>query len=622
MDSTKLPFGKYIFEWGGLMENAGGMTRAMLKRANVFMGEGVRPVILLSARGLDQYDRVKSYQQNGYPLIHESDFLCMEDYFGNRLMDSSHMHKIGYINELNELPYEEIDNCIEYYKDGEVFAKKEIVSDRFIKVKIFDETGQYIYTDHYWNDKLCRRIYKDEKNQRTEKYYAKNGFCFLVMQNYYENEKWVVKKVTLLDEKNKSIKKFESLDIFRQFFFSEYVKDCNESEIFVFCDPFLDFNTGFRYMKMSDKNVYGIGINHGVGLGDDRKWYSKANPRIENAIVNVFPPDIDAFVLLTKEAMNDFKKKFGNCDFLYSVPNTIEIPKEIGKFEDRDLNKIVYVGRFSENQKQISHIIKAFAIAAEKNDKIHLHLYGRGEDEQLYLKLINKLNLKNRVFIEGFTNSVGEVYQTAGFTVFASDFEGFSLSLLEGMANGCVPISYDFCYGPQDAIIDGINGVIVPHNNIDALADKMVYLSGNPDLLRRMSEEAYKSVQQYKEENYLINWIKVLNSVVERYPYKNAIKDMEIIVNKIIILPGINKREIEVTASVEGFIPDIAKNNFTFLVRLYNEQKTDFIIKECSAKEITDQKYEVKIDIPNQLEGEVSFCLEWNNSFLEKKLSL
>lgn len=400
------------------------------------------------------------------------------------------------------------------------------------------------------------------------------------------------------------------------------MKACKEKEIFVFCDPFLDFDPGFKYMNIPNKNVYRIGLNHGVGYGDERKWYSKINPRIESNIINSYPPELEAFILLTKEAMGDFSKRLGNCDFLYNVPNTIIIPEKIAKFEERDLNKIVYVGRFSERQKQISHVIKAFAKAAKRNDKIHLHLYGRGEDEEEYRKLINELDVNERVFIEGFSNQVNEVYQSAGFTVFSSSYEGFSLSLLEAMANACVPISYDFCYGPKDAIFNGVNGLVVQQNNIDALAEKILFLSENHDTLKKMSEESYKTVQKYREDIYLVNWKKVLNSVVERYKYKNYIKDMDIVINKIVVQPAEGIKKIEMTASIIGSIPEVSKNNFKYSVRLYNSKRTDFDIKECQVIKGEDGKYNLTVVLPSEIDGEVSACLEWNNTFVEKRIYL
>lgn len=214
----KLPCGKYIFEWGGLMENAGGMTRAMLKRANVFISEDIRPTILLSGRGLEQYDRVKHYQNNGYQLIQESDFLCLEDYFGSNLMNDAFKHPIGQLAELEMLPREEKDGFTIYYKEGDMFARRQIFSDRFCIINIFDEYGKCKYIEHYWNNNLRRRIYTEKDDKKIEKFYAENGFCFLVYENLYEKEKWTVKNVLLLDENNKSVKHFQSIDEFRQFF--------------------------------------------------------------------------------------------------------------------------------------------------------------------------------------------------------------------------------------------------------------------------------------------------------------------------------------------------------------------------------------------------------------------
>ena len=81
------PNGTYIFLWGGIVKNAGGMTRAMLKRAELMISEDIDIRILLCARGMEQLDGVEHYNENGFPLIRENNFIAMETYFGEICSD-------------------------------------------------------------------------------------------------------------------------------------------------------------------------------------------------------------------------------------------------------------------------------------------------------------------------------------------------------------------------------------------------------------------------------------------------------------------------------------------------------------------------------------------------------
>lgn len=73
--SVVFPEGNYIFCWGGLIMNAGGMTRAMLKRACTLIRAGRDVTILCAARSMEQLNGVEHYQQNGYPEISRKNFV-------------------------------------------------------------------------------------------------------------------------------------------------------------------------------------------------------------------------------------------------------------------------------------------------------------------------------------------------------------------------------------------------------------------------------------------------------------------------------------------------------------------------------------------------------------------
>jgi len=623
--------GKYIFIWGGLIANAGGMTRAMLKRACIFLQEGADVTILLAARGREQLKAIEHYQQNGYPEITGKNFVLREKWMGDRLADMGEKHCVGLLEELDRLPFKTEGKKRTYWDNGEIRAVEIIGAEEDRREIFYDDT---VINGHvqeiYWSGMLSRRTVESEppdgKKRKTEYFYAENGFCHTRVVNELIHGKWEITGIKTFDERNRSVTDWENNTVLSQYFYSAYVNECEAGEVFVFCDPILDFDPGFPLMiETEHKTIYKICVNHGVGFGGDRNWNSSVNPRIRDNIEKQIVPQVDAFVQLTDEGRRDFQKRLGNRDILFTIPNTIVIPETANDFSQRDLNKIVYIGRFDEKQKQISHLIKAFAQICGKYPAATLHIFGRGDSEAQYRRQIEELQLEGRVIMEPFTNQVNEEYQKAAFSVMCSDFEGFSLSLLESLANGCPEISYDFKYGARDAIEDGVNGFLVKKNDIDALADRMAWMLSHPEKIGEMSKKARESSLKYHEKYYLENWTNMLNTVVRQHPYRTFLKEMEFDLSEIRYLPGTDRLLLRGCLTVVGDVPEKAAGMERIYARWYSVDQNDYEILKPSVKRNGGGKtkgYELFLELPACKGRKISICLEWNNCFIERALNL
>lgn len=616
------PKGAYVFLWGGLIKNAGGMTRAMLKRAELLLSEGIEVKILLCARGMEQLDGVLHYNENGFPLIKESNFITMEQYLGSACSDDTQKHPNEYGINFKEQLYAEENGDKIYFKNGEEWLrelKTEISRKKLVKVLSGQEQKKVDIV--YWDDILTRIVeYRENENTKVTRFFSRTGFCFLRITEEKALDEYRIKKVILFDENKKQVRTFKTLNELSQLFFCDYLRTVKDYDIFAFQDPFLDFDPGFAEMYNPGKHIYRIGINHGCGFGEERHWYNRLNPRIRDMIEEKVSPDVEAFICLTKEAADDFRKRLGNRNIIYQVPNTVFWPEALAPFEKRDKYRVVFIGRFAK-EKQISHILKAWKVVEKYVPEAHLHLYGRGGLEQEFARQISEEGLTN-IKMEGFTNSVGEEYQKAGLSLLCSDFEGMPLSLLESLANGCPVVAYSFKYGPRDVIVSGKNGYLCEKNNIKQVADSIIKYFQLEDAQRKaMTDCARASVEIYKESNYKKNWVTMLNEVVRRYPCNLRINKCEM--NVITYAVDVIHSKVTYNCRLElgGGIPQAAYGQERIYIKRYAADMHYFTEEDVSSiadyeKCIFDITFAIKSD------ETVGLCILWNNSFFEKKINL
>lgn len=70
--------------------------------------------------------------------------------------------------------------------------------------------------------------------------------------------------------------------------------------------------------------------------------------------------------------------------------------------------------------------------------------------------------------------------------------------LLEAMSYGLPIISYDCKCGPKDLINNGLNGFLVPEGNIEELANTIMRLISNRDMMIEMGRNAKLSLSSMK----------------------------------------------------------------------------------------------------------------------------
>lgn len=166
------------------------------------------------------------------------------------------------------------------------------------------------------------------------------------------------------------------------------------------------------------------------------------------------------------------------------IQKTMEIREPFAKRDANRIREIVFIGRL-DPQKNLPHLIEAFALLNKKMANTCLRLIGSGHLTETIKKLVEDKGLSESVYFDGVCKDMEKVYAKADMIVLSSEYEGMPNCLIEAIGCGIPIVSYDCPIGPREIVVDDVNGYLVKYNDINQLAEKM-----EECLLREWDEES------------------------------------------------------------------------------------------------------------------------------------
>jgi len=179
----------------------------------------------------------------------------------------------------------------------------------------------------------------------------------------------------------------------------------------------------------------------------------------------------------------------------------------------RDPRAVVFVGRLAP-QKQLDHLLRAFALVLREVPGARLDLYGEGPLEGELRALAADLGLGRAATFHGLTDAPLRAFAGARVAAMTSLHEGLPLTLTEGMSVGTPFVAYDCCYGPAEVVRDGENGYLVAPGDVDAFAARLVEVLQDGALARRLGRAARRVRRELGPRRYRRAWLDVLDDVL------------------------------------------------------------------------------------------------------------
>ena len=200
-------------------------------------------------------------------------------------------------------------------------------------------------------------------------------------------------------------------------------------------------------------------------LNPFRKFFWKL---LSNSVFKVTCPSIDLIHQLNE------KKIFLNQK-IHFLPDPILDIKDFAKkkwssIKEYNLERkyFISVGRLTK-QKNFGYLIDEFKKFKIRNPDYNLLIFGDGELRQKLQKKIDKENLKNHIFLMGYSNNIFKFMKNAEALLLSSLWEDPGFVIIEAAMSDLFIISSDCKNGPSEFLNFGKGGILFKSNQKGAL---------------------------------------------------------------------------------------------------------------------------------------------------------
>lgn len=452
----------------GLPENFGGLTAMCLKRSTIFRENGIPSAVVTFKPDPEFRAKVNRVRAEG--------------------------------RASTDVP---IINLHEFHSTYEPQSSGEVSSPtptEFTKWRLVDRTLRGHDDTLFWKD----FVDADTGSFSRREYYRPEGSLYLVdCQLPATTEAGKPRRVLqLFSGAGRFVGEFWGAASFYRYWLSELIGD-NEAGVIVDSERAASFLWSWEHPGVAKTTV--LHTTHVQG-GEDAQTGQLASG-VKATVVR--RRHWDRIVTLTSTQAAAFQRRFSNSGNIAAIGNPVDGPTAPSPWEKRDRNKILIVGRLTED-KRVEKAFDVVELLRGTGIQVELDIVGDGDHRLALEAQVLERGLEDWVHFIGHVSDVPNRLERVGVALLCSKYEGQSLALLEAKAHGCVPVAFDVDFGPRDVINHGVDGFLVSDGDALSMADYVRLLVTDDRRHRQMSTAAFMDAQSHRSEKAYRQWQNVL----------------------------------------------------------------------------------------------------------------
>lgn len=151
-------------------------------------------------------------------------------------------------------------------------------------------------------------------------------------------------------------------------------------------------------------------------------------------------------------------------------------------------------------------LLEAFALCAPAFPDWRLVILGEGPERRALETQALKLGVAQRLHLPGQVADPPPLLRQAQLYAMPSRYEGFPMALCEAMSAGLAVIASDCSEGVRQIVRPGVDGLLVPPEDPQALAQALLWLMGSETERARLAAKAPEVVKRYGLKRVLEQW--------------------------------------------------------------------------------------------------------------------